>query len=139
MGNRPLGIVIIATVLAVSRVFQNLVGLEALEITSFGLAEATDAAGGSGWAAIIGGVASIIVAGPGSPGCSWSPWRAAWWSRSCWLDGGDPPADTRRSRPGRQALLAVVSATAVGLAVENWHNRMAGCRVRPGRRLHRRG
>jgi hypothetical protein len=63
MGNRPIGVTIIAIVLAVSGVFQVLVGLEALEITNFGLAEVTDAAGVGGWAAIIGGVASIVVAG----------------------------------------------------------------------------
>jgi hypothetical protein len=63
MGNRPLGITIIAIVLAISGVFQVLVGLEALKITNFGLAAVTDAGGVSGWAAIIGGVASILVAG----------------------------------------------------------------------------
>ncbi len=63
MSERPIGITIIAIVLAVTGVFQILVGTEALEITSFGLASATDAAGISGWASIIGGALSIIVAG----------------------------------------------------------------------------
>ncbi len=63
MGNRPLGIVVISIVLAVTGVFQVLVGLEALEITNFGLAEVAEAGGVGGWAAIIGGVLSILVAG----------------------------------------------------------------------------
>ena len=63
MGSRPIGITIIAIVLAVSGVFQVLVGLEALGITDFGLAEVTEAAELSGWAAIIGGALSILVAG----------------------------------------------------------------------------
>jgi hypothetical protein len=63
VGGRPLGITIIAIILAVSGVFQILVGTEALGITNFGLAAATDAAGISGWASVISGVLTIIVAG----------------------------------------------------------------------------
>ncbi len=63
MGSRPLGVTIAAIVLAVSGVFQVLVGTEALEITNFGLGGAADAAGISGWASIISGALSIIVAG----------------------------------------------------------------------------
>lgn len=63
MGGRPLGIMIIAIILAFSGVFQVLVGTEALGITDFGLASVADAAGISGWASVIGGVLSIIVAG----------------------------------------------------------------------------
>ncbi len=63
MNGRPLGITVIAIVLAVSGVFQVLVGTEALGVTDFGLAAATGAAGVSGWASVIGGVLSILVAG----------------------------------------------------------------------------
>jgi len=63
MSGRPLGITIIAIVLAVSGVFQVLVGTEALGITSFGLGAAADAAGIGGWASIISGGLSILVAG----------------------------------------------------------------------------
>jgi hypothetical protein len=63
MGSRPLGVTIIAIVLAVTGVFQVLVGTEGLGITSFGLGAAADAAGVSGGASVISGVLSIIVAG----------------------------------------------------------------------------
>lgn len=63
MNGRPLGITIIAIILAVSGVFQVLVGLEALGITSFGLTEVADEAGVSGWAAVIVGIATIVAAG----------------------------------------------------------------------------
>ncbi len=64
MSGRPLGITIIAIILAVSGVFQVLVGTEALGVTGFlGLGAAADSAGVSGWASVIGGVLSIIVAG----------------------------------------------------------------------------
>lgn len=63
MGTRPLGITIIAVVLAVSGVFQILVGTEALGITSFGISGAAAAAGVSGWASVISGVLTIVAAG----------------------------------------------------------------------------
>jgi hypothetical protein len=63
MGSRPLGVTIVAIVLAVTGVFQVLVGTEALGITNFGLGAAADAASISGWASIISGALSIIVAG----------------------------------------------------------------------------
>ncbi len=63
MNSRPVGITIIAIVLAVSGVFQILVGTEGLGVTNFGLGAAADAAGVSGWAAVVGGVLSILVAG----------------------------------------------------------------------------
>jgi hypothetical protein len=63
MGQRPLGITIIAIILAVGGVFSVLVGLEALKITSFGLAQVTDAGSVSGWASIISGVLTLIAAG----------------------------------------------------------------------------
>jgi hypothetical protein len=63
MGGRPLGITVIAIILAVSGVFQLLVGSEALGWTSFGLGAAADAAEISGWASVITGVLTIIVAG----------------------------------------------------------------------------
>lgn len=61
MSSRPLGITIIAIVLAFSGVIQILVGLEARGITNFGLTAATDAAGISGWTAIVSGVLTILV------------------------------------------------------------------------------
>ncbi|HSG85347.1 MAG TPA: hypothetical protein VLA23_03330 [Candidatus Limnocylindrales bacterium] len=61
MGERPLGITIIAIVLAVTGVFQIVVGLEALGITNFGLSELADEASVSGWAGIIGGVLSVVA------------------------------------------------------------------------------
>jgi hypothetical protein len=61
MNARPLGVTIIAIVLAFSGVLQILVGLEARGITNFGLAAATDAANISGWTAIISGVLTILV------------------------------------------------------------------------------
>lgn len=63
MNRRPMGITIIAIVLAVTGVFQVLVGTEALGATSLGLGAAADAAGVSGWASVISGVLSILVAG----------------------------------------------------------------------------
>ncbi len=63
MGSRPLGVTIAAIVLAVSGVFQVLIGTEALGMTSLGLGAAADAAGVSGWASIVSGALSIIVAG----------------------------------------------------------------------------
>jgi hypothetical protein len=63
MSGRPVGITIVAIVLAVSGVFQVLVGTQGLGITSFGLGAAANAAGVSGWASVLGGVLSIIVAG----------------------------------------------------------------------------
>ena len=63
MGSRPLGVTIVAIVLAVTGVFQVLVGTEALGITKFGLGAAADAASISGWASIISGTLSIVVAG----------------------------------------------------------------------------
>lgn len=63
MNGRPLGITIIAIILAVSGVFQVLVGMEALGVTSLGLGAVAEAAGISGGAQVIGGVLSIIVAG----------------------------------------------------------------------------
>lgn len=63
MGGRPLGITIIAIILAVSGVFQLLVGSETLGWTNLGLGEVTDAAGISGWASVISGVLTILVAG----------------------------------------------------------------------------
>jgi hypothetical protein len=63
VGGRPVGITIIAIILAVSGVFQLLVGSEALGWTKLGLGAATEAAGISGWASIISGVLTIVVAG----------------------------------------------------------------------------
>lgn len=63
MGTRPLGITIIAVVLAVSGVFQILVGTEALGITTFGIGGAAEVAGVSGWASVISGVLTIVAAG----------------------------------------------------------------------------
>jgi hypothetical protein len=63
MNGRPLGITIIAIILAVSGVFLVLVGMEALGVTSLGLGAVAEAAGISGGAQVIGGVLSIIVAG----------------------------------------------------------------------------
>ena len=59
MNSRPLGVTIIAIVLAFSGVLQILIGLEARGITSFGLAAATDGIGG--WSAIVTGVLTILV------------------------------------------------------------------------------
>lgn len=61
MNGRPLGITLVALVLAISGVFQVVVGTEALGYTHFGLGAAADAAGISGWASIISGVLSILV------------------------------------------------------------------------------
>lgn len=63
MNSRPLGITIIAIVLAVGGVFQVLLGTEAQGITKFGLGAAADTAGISGWASIISGILTIIAAG----------------------------------------------------------------------------
>lgn len=63
MGGRPLGITVIAIILAVSGVFQLLVGSETLGWTNLGLAEVADAAGISGWASVLAGVLTIVVAG----------------------------------------------------------------------------
>jgi len=63
VNQRPLGITIIAIILAVEGVFSILVGLEALQITSFGLAQVAEAADLSGWASIISGVLTLIAAG----------------------------------------------------------------------------
>ena len=63
MGSRPLGITIIAIVLAVGGIFQVLTGTEALGVTNLGLGAVADAAGISGWASIISGVLTVIVAG----------------------------------------------------------------------------
>jgi hypothetical protein len=63
MGSRPIGITIIAIILAVGGIFSILVGLEALGITSFGLADVAEAGGVSGWASVISGVLSLIAAG----------------------------------------------------------------------------
>jgi hypothetical protein len=63
MQSRPLGITIIAILLAVSGVLQVLTGTEAQGITNFGLGAAADAAGISGWASIISGILTIIAAG----------------------------------------------------------------------------
>jgi hypothetical protein len=61
MPSRPLGITILAILLAVSGLLQILVGLEARGITHLGLIAATDAAGISGWTAIVSGVLTIVV------------------------------------------------------------------------------
>jgi hypothetical protein len=63
MNRRPLGITIIAIILAVGGVFSILVGLEAQKITNFGLAQVADAGNVSGWASIISGVLTLIAAG----------------------------------------------------------------------------
>jgi hypothetical protein len=63
MGGRPLGITVIAIILAVSGVFQLLVGSETLGWTSLGLGAVAEAAEVSGWASVISGVLTIIVAG----------------------------------------------------------------------------
>lgn len=63
MNTRPLGVTIIAILLAIGGVSQVLVGTEGLGITSLGIGAVVDAAGISGWAAIVGGVLTIIAAG----------------------------------------------------------------------------
>ncbi|MDH4142507.1 MAG: hypothetical protein OEV61_07840 [Chloroflexota bacterium] len=63
MGGRPLGITVIAIILAVSGVFQLLVGSETLGWTNLGLGAVAEAAEVSGWASVISGVATIVVAG----------------------------------------------------------------------------
>ncbi len=63
MNGRPLGVTIIAIVLAVSGAFQVLVGLEAQGITSFGLHEVADEAGINGWTSLIAGVLTLVAAG----------------------------------------------------------------------------
>jgi len=63
MGGRPLGITIIAIILAVSGVFQLLVGSEALGWTNLGLGAVADAGQVSGWASVVSGVLTILVAG----------------------------------------------------------------------------
>jgi hypothetical protein len=63
MNGRPLGITIIAIVLAVGGLSQILVGTEVLGYTNFGLTKFAETAQASGWASIIGGVLSLIVAG----------------------------------------------------------------------------
>jgi hypothetical protein len=63
MGGRPLGITVIAVILAASGVFQLLVGAEALGWTNLGLGAAVEAAGISGWASVVSGVLTILVAG----------------------------------------------------------------------------
>ena len=63
MRSRPLGITIIALILAISGVLQLVFGTEALHLTSFGLTAAGSAASTTGWASIISGVLTIIVAG----------------------------------------------------------------------------
>lgn len=63
MGGRPLGVTVIAIVLAVSGVFQLLVGSEGLGWTNLGLGAVAAAAEVSGWASVISGVATIVVAG----------------------------------------------------------------------------
>lgn len=60
MNQRPLGVTVIAIVLAVSGVFQVLVGTEALGYTNLGLGDVANATDISGWAAIISGALSII-------------------------------------------------------------------------------
>jgi hypothetical protein len=62
MGGRPLGITIVAIVLALGGLTQVVVGTEALGYTDFGLAPAADAAGVSGWASLIGGSVTLFVA-----------------------------------------------------------------------------
>ena len=63
MRSRPLGITILALVLAIGGVFSVLSGTEALGITKFGLGAAVaNAAGMSGAASIVSGVLSLIVA-----------------------------------------------------------------------------
>jgi hypothetical protein len=63
VGGRPVGITIIAIILAVSGVFSIIAGLEALRITNFGLAALAEAASMNGWASVIGGVLTLIAAG----------------------------------------------------------------------------
>jgi hypothetical protein len=62
MNGRPLGITIIAIVLAVGGVFQVLVGTEAQGITNFGLGAVAEAGGISGPASMISGILTIIAA-----------------------------------------------------------------------------
>jgi hypothetical protein len=62
MGGRPLGVTIIAIILAFGGIFQILAGTEALGITNLGLGAAA-AAGVSGWASVIGGILTIVVSG----------------------------------------------------------------------------
>jgi hypothetical protein len=62
VSERPMGVTIIAIVLAVTGVFQILVGTEALRLTSFGLSTVTEASDINGWAAIISGALSIVGA-----------------------------------------------------------------------------
>lgn len=63
MNARPLGITIIAIVLAFGGIVQILTGVEVLGITKFGLANVAESAGISGWGSIIGGALTLVVAG----------------------------------------------------------------------------
>jgi hypothetical protein len=63
MNGRPLGITVIAVILAIGGVFSVLVGLEALKITNFGLAAVAESGNVNGWASVISGVLSLIAAG----------------------------------------------------------------------------
>jgi hypothetical protein len=63
MQSRPIGITIIAIILAISGVIQVIFGTEALNITNFGLAAADNVSNTTGYASIISGVLSILVAG----------------------------------------------------------------------------
>jgi hypothetical protein len=63
MNSRPIGITIIAIVLAVSGVFSVIVGLETLRITNLGLTAVADAASVNGWASVISGALTVVAAG----------------------------------------------------------------------------
>jgi hypothetical protein len=76
MQSRPLGITIAAIVLTFGGIMQILTGTEALRITSFGLGAAVDAAGISGWASILSGILTIVVAGGLFTLASWA-WMLA--------------------------------------------------------------
>jgi hypothetical protein len=76
MNGRPLGITIIAIILAISGVAQVLFGLEALKITNLGFGTVADAAGVSGWAGVISGVLTILVSGGLFTLASWA-WMLA--------------------------------------------------------------
>lgn len=63
MGGRPLGITIIALVLAIGGVLQVITGLEVNGITHFGFGNAASSAGMSGGASLLSGILTLIAAG----------------------------------------------------------------------------
>lgn len=70
--NRPLGITIIAIILAVSGVFDIIFGLVAMDILPVDVGELASSAGLSGGAAIVSGILTLIV--------SYGLWVTAGWA-----------------------------------------------------------